>query len=48
MDEYVVCIKEEIEEKTWWELHGKEVAAGVLMLGLGIGIPAFFLRKKVK
>ena len=31
---------------SWWELHGTEVAAGVLLLGLGIGIPAFFLKKK--
>lgn len=30
----------------WWELHGTEVVAGVLMLGLGIGIPAILIAKK--
>lgn len=45
-EESTVIIEEEPPEKTWWELHGTEVVAGVLLLGLGIGIPAILIAKK--
>jgi len=53
MDTYTgyLNVKEEIPlppeaAPSWWELHGTEVAAGVLVLGLGIGIPGILMVKK--